>query len=106
MCKKLAEGPDSLVLDVKTGAGAFMAEEAAAVELAQSMIAAGEGDGKRTTAFVTLMDQPLGRAVGNWLEVPRLRRDCAAIVPRLCRDFNEIVPRLYRDCRRLCADCR
>jgi len=69
MCKKLAENPDSLVLDVKTGAGAFMAKEEDAIALAKSMIAAGEGDGKATTAFVTSMDQPLGRAVGNWLEV-------------------------------------
>ena len=69
MCKKLAENPDSLVLDVKTGAGAFMAAEEDAIELAQSMIGAGEGDGKATTAFVTGMDQPLGQAVGNWIEV-------------------------------------
>lgn len=69
MCKKLAENPDSLVLDVKTGTGAFMSKEEDAIALAKSMIAAGEGDGKMTTAFVTSMDQPLGRAVGNWLEV-------------------------------------
>mmetsp|Transcript_7403 Transcript_7403/g.20233 ORF Transcript_7403/g.20233 Transcript_7403/m.20233 type:complete len:562 (+) Transcript_7403:204-1889(+) len=69
MCKKLAENPDSLVLDVKTGVGAFNKVEAESIELAQSMIAAGERDGKATTAFVTSMEQPLGCAVGNWLEV-------------------------------------
>ena len=69
MCKKLAENPDSLVLDVKTGAGAFMVAESDAIALAKSMIATGEADGKCTTAFVTSMDQPLGRAIGNWLEV-------------------------------------
>ena len=69
MCKKLAENPDSLVLDVKTGLGAFNQEEAESVRLAQSMIAAGERDGKETSAFVTSMDQPLGNAIGNWLEV-------------------------------------
>ena len=69
MCKKLAENPDSLVLDVKTGVGAFNQEEAESIRLAQSMIAAGERDGKSTTAFVTAMDQPLGCCVGNWVEV-------------------------------------
>ena len=69
MCKKLAEGPDSLVLDVKTGSGAFNPDEAESIELAKLMIAAGERDGKPTTAFVTSMEQPLGCAVGNWLEI-------------------------------------
>ena len=69
MCKKLAENPDSLVLDVKTGLGAFNQDEAESIRLAQSMIAAGERDGKETSAFVTAMDQPLGNAIGNWLEV-------------------------------------
>ena len=69
MCKKLAENPDSLVLDVKTGRGAFNPELQESIELASSMIAAGESDGKQTTAFVTSMEQPIGRAVGNWFEV-------------------------------------
>lgn len=69
MCKKLAENPDSLVLDVKTGRGAFNPEVSESIELASSMIAAGEADGKPTTAFVTSMEQPIGRAVGNWFEI-------------------------------------
>jgi pyrimidine-nucleoside phosphorylase len=88
MCKKLAENPDSLVLDVKTGVGAFMAKEEDAIELAQSMIAAGEGDGKVTTAFVTAMDQPLGRAIGNWLEVAESIRTLSGSGPEDLTDLS------------------
>jgi pyrimidine-nucleoside phosphorylase len=69
MCKKLAENPDSLVLDVKTGSGAFNQDIDESIALAKSMVSAGEGDGKPTTAFITRMDQPVGNAVGNWLEI-------------------------------------
>lgn len=69
MCKKIAENPDALLLDVKTGNGAFMQETEDALELARLMIAAGEGANKPTVAMLTSMEQPLGRAVGNWLEV-------------------------------------
>ena len=65
----MALGTDSLVLDVKFGSGAFNQEVDEAIALAQSMLAAGERAGKQTTAFVTSMDEPIGRAVGNWLEV-------------------------------------
>lgn len=88
MCKKLAENPDSLVLDVKTGAGAFMSKEEDAIALAKSMIAAGEGDGKVTTAFVTSMDQPLGRAVGNWLEVAESIRTLSGDGPTDLEDLS------------------
>jgi pyrimidine-nucleoside phosphorylase len=69
MSKKLAEGIDGLVLDVKTGSGAFMKKEEDAVFLAELMVETGERVGKRTAALITDMDQPLGNYVGNALEV-------------------------------------
>jgi pyrimidine-nucleoside phosphorylase len=69
MSKKLAEGIDGLVLDVKTGNGAFMTGRADARELAQTMIAVGKGMGRNVAALITDMNQPLGRAVGNSLEM-------------------------------------
>ena len=69
MSKKLAEGIDALVLDVKTGSGAFMKKEKDAAFLAELMVETGERMGKRVVALITDMDQPLGNMIGNALEV-------------------------------------
>ena len=69
MSKKLAEGIDALVLDVKTGSGAFMKNEQDAVFLAELMVETGERMGKKVVALITDMDQPLGNKIGNALEV-------------------------------------
>ena len=69
MSKKIAEGIDGLVLDVKTGSGAFMKTEADSRRLAESLVSIGKASGVRTEAVMSAMDSPLGRAVGNALEV-------------------------------------
>ena len=77
MSKKLAEGLTGLVLDVKTGSGAFLPETERALELAQTMVRLGVRAGVETVALVTAMDRPLGRAIGNALEVAEAL-DCLA----------------------------
>jgi len=69
MSKKLAAGSDAILLDVKTGSGAFMKELEDSIDLARSMVSIGERVGKRMVALITDMDVPLGRAIGNSLEV-------------------------------------
>ncbi len=69
MSKKLAEDLNGLVLDVKTGSGAFLRSDAEARQLAQLMVETGEAVGTTTVALLTDMSQPLGRFAGNWLEV-------------------------------------
>lgn len=69
MSKKLAEGLQGLVLDIKTGSGAFITDPAQSLVLARTMIGIGEANGCRTVALLTAMDRPLGQACGNALEV-------------------------------------
>jgi pyrimidine-nucleoside phosphorylase len=69
MSKKLAEGIDALVLDVKTGSGAFMKREEDALRLAEIMVNTGKRMGKKVVALITDMDQPLGRAAGHSAEI-------------------------------------
>jgi pyrimidine-nucleoside phosphorylase len=107
MSKKLAEGTDAIVLDVKCGDGAFMKDSALARALASSMVDAGARMGVRTEALITSMDAPLGRAVGNAVEIEECVRllqgagppDLMSLVSRLavrmlvtsgaCRDDAE-----------------
>ncbi len=72
MSKKIAAGIDALVLDIKVGRGAFMRDQDTARQLARSLIQIGEDHGKSTSALLTDMNQPLGYAVGNWIEI----REC------------------------------
>ncbi len=76
MSKKLAAGLNGLVLDVKTGSGAFLRDETEALHLATLMVETGERAGTRTVALMTRMDEPLGRFAGNWCEV----RECVEIL--------------------------
>ncbi len=81
MSKKLAEGLDGLVLDVKTGGGAFLPGEEESLDLARTMVDLGEQRGVRTTALVTDMGAPLGHAVGNGLETAEALRCLAGDGP-------------------------
>ena len=94
MSKKMAEGISGLVLDVKTGSGAFMKDQADATELAHLMVVIARFMGKESVALITDMNQPLGRAVGNSIEVIEAMETLRGRGPA---DFNEL-------CRELAAE--
>ncbi|MCC7242723.1 MAG: thymidine phosphorylase [Acidobacteria bacterium] len=105
MSKKLAEGSDALVLDVKCGGGAFMKTVDTAAELARLMVAIGTASGVRTEAAISRMDAPLGRAVGNALEI----RECLALLkgkgpPDLAGLVATIASRMVRLANRASTD--
>jgi pyrimidine-nucleoside phosphorylase len=91
MSKKLAEGSNALVLDVKCGSGAFMKTVPDALALARSLVAIGTANGVRTEAFITAMDAPLGKAVGNALEIAECVETLQGRGPR---DLQSLIVRL------------
>ncbi len=90
MSKKLAAGLDALVIDVKTGSGAFLRNEDDARYLAALMVETGERAGTRTVAVLTDMSQPLGRTAGNWIEIQESMELLRGERPPLSEDLREV----------------
>ena len=110
MSKKLAAGSDCILLDVKTGSGAFMKTLDDAIKLAQTMVTIGEGAGRRTVALITDMDTPLGYGIGNSLEVIESMdvlknkgpKDLTEVSLRLAADMLYLVGKdSLDDCRKM-----
>ena len=110
MSKKLAAGSDCILLDVKTGSGAFMKTLDDAIALAETMVAIGEGAGRRTVALITDMDTPLGYGIGNSIEVAesmdvlkgRGAHDLTAVSIELAANMLYLVGKgTLDDCRKL-----
>ncbi|NTV46922.1 MAG: thymidine phosphorylase, partial [Chlorobiales bacterium] len=97
-----ASGLDGLVLDVKTGVGAFMQTREGSQTLARTLIQIGESYGKMVTAFITDMNEPLGCAVGNWLEV---KESVACLQGREVPDLMEVTHTLAGEMLRLAGKC-
>jgi pyrimidine-nucleoside phosphorylase len=94
LSKKLAAGLNALVLDVKTGSGAFLRKRADAEYLAALMVATAEAAGTRTVALMTDMGQPLGRTAGNWIEVAECVELLRGETPEQSADLRELSLRL------------
>jgi thymidine phosphorylase len=94
LSKKLAAGLNALVLDVKTGSGAFLRKRADAEFLAALMVATAEAAGTRTVALMTDMGQPLGRTAGNWIEVAECIELLRGEMPAESADLRELSLRL------------
>ena len=94
MSKKIAEGASALVLDVKTGSGAFMKDPEHARELARTMVELGNDAGVRTTALITAMDVPLGRTAGNAIEVEESLEVLAGGGPSDVRELTVVLARV------------
>ena len=94
LSKKLAAGLNALVLDVKTGSGAFLRKPADAEYLAALMVATAEAAGTRTVALLTDMSQPLGRTAGNWIEVAECVELLRGEMPAESADLRELSLRL------------
>lgn len=110
MGKKLAADDDVIVLDVKTGSGAFMKSADKSVELAEAMVDIGKRAGKKIAALVTDMDKPLGKAIGNSLEVieaiQTLKGDGSGDLTELCIELSAKILSLsgkgdYEECKKL-----
>jgi pyrimidine-nucleoside phosphorylase len=94
LSKKLAAGLNALVLDVKTGSGAFLRKRADAEFLAALMVATAEAAGTRTVALMTDMGQPLGRTAGNWIEIAECVELLRGEMPTESADLRELSLRL------------